>query len=168
MTAYQGVEHSIQAMRDAILGPRGDLSPLVRFHCERICEEVAPKDYLSEIQAIRYWVLTHAPYFNDPTRVEWVRDPQALLEQIQASRTGVVRADCDEITLLMAALWMACGKEVELVTVGFTPNGPHSHVFLRCKIPGAIDQWVVVDPVAGTREPSMLTKVKSYKFWSLQ
>jgi len=167
MTPYKGVEHSIQAMREGILGPRGDLSPLVRFWCEKICERVAPKDYLSEILAIRYWVLVHAPYFNDPTRVEWVRDPQALLEHIQASPTQVVRADCDEITELMAALWMACGKRVELVTVGFTATGPHSHVFLRCEIPGGKDQWLVVDPVAGTREPSMLTKVKSHKFWSL-
>jgi hypothetical protein len=162
---YRGVEHSVKAMREAILSPRGAWSPTVRLWCERICKRVAPKDYISEILAIRYWVLKHAPYFNDPVHVEWVRDAQALLEKIQ--KEGVVRADCDEIGVLCASLWLNAGRRTQIVTVGFTPTGPHSHVFVRCEIPGVKDKWIVVDPVAGSRENTMLTQVKSWKTYDL-
>lgn len=160
---YRGVQHSIDVMTKQAAGPRGDLSPLVRFVAEDICRYVAPKDYLSEILAVRYWVLQKAPYFNDPARVEWIRDPVAILEQIKAY--GVCRCDCDEINELMAALWMACGKRVQFITAAFTPTGPDTHVFVRCEIPGrprGKEQWIVGDPVAGTRETTMLTKVKRF------
>lgn len=166
MEPYRGVEHSVKAMMDNVLSDRGSWSPVVRFWCEKICKRVAPKDYLSEILAIRYWALAHAPYMNDPAHVEWVRDPQALLEKIQED--GLVRADCDEINSLTGALWLACGRRVQIVTVGFEPPpAPHTHVFVRCEIPGMRDKWVVVDPVAGSRENTMLTKVRSYKTYEL-
>ena len=82
-----------------------------------------------------------------------------------ASPNGVVRADCDEITELCAAMWMCAGNEVDIVTVGFS-NEPeaYSHVFIRCKIPKTDPPaYIVCDPVAGTKEASMLTKVKQYK-----
>jgi hypothetical protein len=97
--------------------------------------------------------------------VEWVRDAQALLEKIQ--KEGVVRADCDEIGVLCASLWLNAGRRTQIVTVGFTPTGPHTHVFVRCEIPGVKDKWIVVDPVAGSRENTMLTQVKSWKTYDL-
>lgn len=158
---YRGVEHSIGAIKKAVEGPRGAWSPVVRFCVERVCEQIAPKDYLSEALAIRYWVLQHAPYFNDPQNVEWVRDPQTLIETIQQRR--IVRCDCDENAALLAAMWLNAGRRVQLLTVGFQMGGPETHVFVRVEIPGGRDRWLVVDPVAGTRETTMLTKVKHFR-----
>lgn len=166
LTPYTGVGHSVKAIKDAVLGPRGAWSPKVRLFAEMICKDVAPKDYLSEVLAIRYWVLLRAPYLNDPVHVEWVRDPQALLEEIE--KHGVVRCDCDEITGLCAALLLNIGRRTQLVTVGFEPPpAPHSHVFLRTELAGMRDKWIVVDPVAGSKEPSMLPRVKSYTTYEL-
>jgi len=158
---YRGVNHSIKAMTEAVLSPRGGWSPTVRLAAESICKHVAPKDYLSEILAVRYWVLEKVPYINDPVHVEWIRDPQAMLEKI--AKEGKIRADCDEITALTTALLLNVGRRCQFITAGFAPPpAPHSHVFGRVEIPGMKDKWVVYDPVAGSRENTMLMKIKSY------
>jgi len=167
LTPYGGVKHSIEGMIEAVQGPRGAMAPQIRFLCEHICELVSPKDYLSEILAIRYWVWAHCPYFNDPSMIEWIRDPLALVEAIQASPVGVVRCDCDENAVLLAALWLHAGKEVDFITAGFVRGEPHTHVFVRCKVPGTRDSYVVCDGVAGTREPDMLGKIVSFKAYPL-
>jgi hypothetical protein len=164
VTPYRGVDETVKVMRDHLLGPRGALSPKVRFLTEYVCELVSPKDYLSEALAIRYFVLQRVPYFRDPSKVEWVRDPEALVDQISASKAGIVRADCDEITCLCAAMWMCAGNDVDFVTVGFQPEPSYSHVFARCKIPKTDPAaYIACDPVAGTREASMLTKVRHHQ-----
>ena len=163
---YRGVGHSVSAMMEAVLSPRGAWSPKVRLYAEKICKNVAPKDYLSEILAIRYWVLDKVPYINDPVHIEWIRDPEAMLEAIE--KEGKVRADCDEITGLTTALLLCVGRRCQFVTAGFLPPpAPHSHVFGRAEIPGLRDKWVVYDPVAGSRENTMLTKIKSYKTYEV-
>ena len=168
-TRYRDVGHSVKAIKDAVEGPRGILSPKVRLFTEGLIRQVNPKDYLSEILAIRYGVLRLVPYINDPVHVEWIRDPEALIEEIE--KHGVVRADCDEITGLISACSFAIGREVDLITAGFLPPpAPHSHVFPRVHLPGNPTgaPWpVVVDPVAGTREPSMLQRIRSYTVYSL-
>ncbi len=165
VTRYRGVEHSIEQMVKQTLSNRGAMSPKVRFAAEQIVRRVSPKDYLSEILAIRHWVNRHIPYLRDPAHVEWMRDPEALLEEIQ--KTGVVRADCDEYAQLVASLWLALGNKAEFVTVAFAPApASHTHVFARAQIPKTA-YWVVVDPVAGTREAQMLGRVKQHKFVAL-
>lgn len=182
---YHGVKDSLSSMIENTQGHRGALSPLVRFVCEVICENVAAKDYLSETLAIRYWVNQHAPYFRDPKNVEWIRDPQALIEQMgrAAVRAGatpptdlaqlaslvgtdpraVVRCDCDEVASLCAALWLCAGNRADFVTAGFGKNPkPHSHVFARCEIPKQPGKFIVCDPVAGTKEAFMLENIRSF------
>ncbi len=168
---YGGVAHSISAMLKATEGPRGATSPKVRFLVEEICREVTAKDYLSELIAIRVFVNDHIPYFRDPASVEWLRDPVALVEEIE--KHGKVRADCDEVAMLIAALWMAAGNDAEFVTVSFSA-GPPTHVLARCYLPKAqgpggqrVRIPIVCDPVAGTREPKMLASVVGKKAYPI-
>ncbi len=166
---YRGVADSLKMMKKAILGPRGAMSPTVRFVAEDIIREVSPKDYLSECLACRYWVNQHVDYTRDPAHVEWIRDPQALIEAMRKSPTGRVRADCDEFASLCAALWLALGNTVELVTVGFeAPPAEDSHVFARCLVPKIKrPAWIVCDGVAGTKEASMLTSYRTFHTYGL-
>jgi len=171
VTSYGGVAHSIKAMLEATEGPRGALAPKVRFLAEDICREVAPKDYLSELAAINYFVNQRVPYFRDPFSVEWLRDPLALVEEIEAH--GVVRADCDEIAMLIASLWMAVGNEAEFVTVSFAPGAP-THVLARCYLPKTqgprgerVRVPIVADPVAGTRAAKMLASIVGKKIYRI-
>jgi transglutaminase-like putative cysteine protease len=125
---------------------------------------VWPKDYLSEILAIRYWVAEHVSYKNDPLTVETVSDPQRVIEEI--ARYGKAKADCDDGATLMSTLFRQCGREVELVTVGFGRPNKYSHVFTRVQEPRT-KRWIVCDPVAGTKESTMLSRVTTWKAWRI-
>ncbi len=162
---YGGVGHSIRAMLDAMRGPRGASAPIVRFVAEEIVRYVSPKDYLSEMAAVRYWVNHRLPYLRDPATVEWLRDPVALLADVQ--KYGIARADCDEIAMLTAALWMALGNQADFATVGFSSSGPATHVLARAYLP-KVNIPIVCDPVAGTREPSMLQKVRFFETFPIE
>jgi hypothetical protein len=187
---YRGVEHSIDAMIAAVHSPRGATSTLVRLVAERVTHQVAPKDYLSEVLALRYWVNAHAHYMLDPRNVEWIRDPQGLLEEMARSAViagaphprdifetaslvaldprAIVRCDCDEFACLVASLWLSVGRKAEFVTVGFGgPGEPHSHVFTRVEMPKTPDAWIACDPVAGTKEAFMLGRISDFKTYPL-
>ncbi len=148
---------------------------LVRSMAEQAVHQLQPKDYLSEMIAIRNWVATHLRYTNDSLTTEVVKDPQRLVEEILAR--GKAIADCDEIGEIIATMCRQVGREAEFVTVGF--SGPKiwkraqhwnsnefSHVFARAKDPKS-GQWIVLDPVAGTDEAKMLRRVTSWRAWRI-
>jgi hypothetical protein len=161
---FAGHPDTLREMVRAAQGPRGEQSLFVRRMTEEVVRRVQPKDYLSEILAIRYWVTEHVHYLNDPLHVELVRDPQALLEEI--NEHGVVTADCDEIAELIAAMCLQIGRVVEYVIVGFGEAGHYSHVFSRVQEPRT-GVFVVTDPVAGTDERGMLERVTTFYVISL-
>ncbi len=66
----------------------------------------------------------------------------------------------------MGALCRQLGRDVEIVIVGFGAPGHYSHVFVRVKEPKS-GKWIVLDPVAGTDEASMLSRVTTYKIYGL-
>ena len=66
----------------------------------------------------------------------------------------------------MAALCRQLGRETEFVIVGFGRSGSYSHVFTRVKEPKS-GKWIVLDPVSGTDEASMLRRVTTYQIWKI-
>jgi transglutaminase-like putative cysteine protease len=143
-------------------GVRGERSVRVRSFTESVVRGLQPKDYLSEMLAVRYAVAEKCQYLNDPVTTEWVKDPERLVEEIETH--GSTRADCDEIALLTATMLRQVGRDAEFVTVGFGLPGSYSHVFTRGKEPKT-GAWIVCDPVAGTQEDSMLGRVTTWKSW---
>lgn len=161
---FSGPDDTILEMRKAVLGPRGDRSILVRSVAEECVRHLQPKDYLSEILAIRNYTASRLRYQNDPIAVELVKDPQRLVEEIK--KHGVAAGDCDDIATLIACLARHLGREAQFVTVGFGKPNHFSHVFARVKEPKS-NQWVVTDSVAGTDEGKMLRRVTTWKAWSI-
>jgi len=159
LTRFAGHPDTIRAMVEAVQGPRGEQSLLVRQATEDVIRGIEGKDYLGEILAIRYWVTEKVRYSGDPLHVELIRDPQALIEEIQAH--GRATADCDELCLLIACMCMQVGRVAEAVVVGFGRPGEYSHVFPRVKEPRS-GAWVVLDPVAGSDERGMLNNVTTF------
>lgn len=162
---FTGPATTILEMRRAINGPRGERSVLVRSFTESVVRGLQPKDYLSEINAIRYAVTDHTRYLNDPVTTEWVKDPQRIVEEINA--TGRSTIDCDEYALLIATMLRQVGREARWVTVGFGLPGSYTHVFAEGKEPKS-GAWIICDPVAGTEEDKMQRRVTTYKFWSTE
>lgn len=159
-------------MARAALGPRGEQSFRVRQFAEYLVEEVAPKDYLGEILAVRNAFVQPSPfrkgpplvrYTNDPLHVELVKDPERLVEEI-ADR-GTTLADCDEIVCLAGTCCLQLGREVEWVALGFG-TGQLTHVGLRVKEPKS-GQWIWLDGVAGPKEREAAERATQMLTYSL-
>ena len=155
---------TVRTMIELCVGDRGERSTLVRNVKDHIIREVQPKDYFSEILAVRNWVHEHCKYSNDALGVEQIQDPERICDQV--IKHGKAVMDCDEIALIIGTLCRQLGREVEFVIVGFGRPGSYSHVFARVKEPKS-GKWIVVDPVAGTDEASMLGRVTTFQTWKL-
>lgn len=161
---FTGPADTVKEMIRAIVGPRGEQSTLVRSLKDHIIREVQPKDYFSEIMAVRNFVHEHCKYSNDALGVEQIQDPERQADQI--IKYGKAVCDCDDIATLMGALCRQLGREVEIIIVGFGRAGSYSHVFVRVKEPKS-GKWIILDPVAGTDEASMLRRVTTYQIWKI-
>jgi len=161
---FRGPEDTIREMARMIRGPRGEQSILVYQVTENVVRGLQPKDYLSEILAIRYWVAEKVRYKNDPLAMETVSDPERLVTEIL--KNGKATADCDDVASLIATMSRQVGREAQLITVGFGRPGKYSHVFARVKEPKS-GRWIVCDPVAGLNEESMLNRVTTWRAWRI-
>lgn len=161
---FHGPADTVREMIRMCVGPRGEQSTLVRNVKDHIIREVQPKDYLSEIIAVRNFVHEHCKYSNDALGVEQIQDPERICDQIV--KYGKAVMDCDEQALIIATLCRQLGREVRFVIVGFGRQGSYSHVFAQVKEPKS-GQWLTVDPVAGTDEASMMRRITTYQIWNL-
>ena len=147
------------------IGPRGERSMLVHSLKNHIVRGLQPKDYLSEILAVRNFAAERIRYSNDALTVEQVQDPERSSQQIVQHGRAV--GDCDDLALWIATICRQLGREAQFVTVGFGPPGRYSHVFSRAKEPKS-GQWIVLDPVAGSDEGTMLRRVTTYRIWDIR
>lgn len=164
LAPFRGPQTTVDELRRQVTGPRGERSVVVYKQLEQIVRGLQPKDYASEILAVRNWVATRVRYKNDPISTELVSDPERLVTEIAAHGRAV--GDCDDIAGLMATFMRQLGREAEWVTVGFQPGAAHTHIFTRVLEPKT-RTWYVCDPVAGTDEQAMLGRVKSWKIWRI-
>lgn len=167
--AFRGTPHTVDEMIRASLGDEGERSYKVRHWAERITRWLAPKDYLSEILALRTWATPHPAfgplrYTNDQLHVEMVKTPWRILTEIEQSGRSLV--DCDDIACLLAAMGMALGRKATFVIAAFGGNQQYTHVFARLLEPRS-GKWIVVDPVAGSKERQMLLAITKHKIYEI-
>lgn len=167
---YDGVPKTIGDMRsmvaDALL--REQSIPLRKL-CEEITARVRPKDYLSEVAAIYYWVLANVRYVRDPVHVEFVQHPLVLLQPQAWDRAAGRRGradDCEALSTTLAAMVMCIGNAAQFVTVSTQPGQGFHHVFATATMPDGMR--VVLDPVPGPAVNRMLASVKSYQIWPIE
>lgn len=169
---YKGPMDTLKMMADHALGDQGERSMIVRQFVEWVTRDVCPKDYLSEIIAIRNCFVQPSPsrpwaplfkYTNDPLHVEMVKTPERMVKEIMQNGSTVV--DCDDTSCMAATMCLQIGRAVELVAMGFSP-GQLSHVAIRAKEPKTGKQ-VLLDGVAGPREKEAAGRAKEIFFRSL-
>lgn len=176
---FRGAPHTVDHIRRVAIAAQ--TSYPLRLLAEDIVGQLGSKDYLSEICAIYYWVCAHTRYANDPRTVELVRSPKELLARLNANVARLrgqfgsslvswkPSLDCDDLTALLAALFLSLGREVRIITVAFRDaffnnKRQYSHVYLQVREPRTM-QWIVVDPVAADTTGEMLSRVKAVKIW---
>jgi hypothetical protein len=165
--AFHGAPTTVDLIKRYAL--EAQRQPIVRLYAERVISGLGSKDYLSEILAVYYAVLDSTRYANDPRTVELVRKPALVLREMAAGK--VPSLDCDDLTALLAALYLSLGRQVQVVTVAFAHrfyNGQrqYSHVFLRVKEPKS-GAWIVVDPVAAEDTAAMQRRGQAFRIWPL-
>ena len=164
ISGFRGAPDTIRAMIAAVQGPRGEQSMVVRHAVDELLRGMHPKNYLGEIVAVRNWVAEKVRYANDPLHVELVKDPQRLVEEVV--ERGHAVGDCDDMASLIGTMGLQIGRIAQICAVGFGAPGKYSHVFARIQEPKT-KTWIVCDPVAGTRERAMLSRIATYEVWSL-
>ncbi len=164
---YRGAPQTVGLIREAALRAQDNYA--VRQLSEKICGQLRSKDYLSEIIAISNFVEANTRYMRDPVTVELVRDPGLVAAQILSGETP--QLDCDDMSALIAALLLAAGCRVRLVTVAFKNmffkgERQYSHIYVEGQEPRS-GAWIAVDPVAGPNTPNMLSRGKAFKHWNV-
>jgi len=98
---------------------------------------VRPKDFFGEIAALFDWVKNNIRYTRDIFRVELLHSARRILEL----RAG----DCDDMTILLAAMLESTGHPVRVVIIGRHPNRKKlfSHIYLETLYKNV---WIALDP----------------------
>jgi transglutaminase-like putative cysteine protease len=128
----------------------GEANPQLRELAERITRNVFAHDYLSEYTAILNWVRTHIRYSRDPRTIEQLKQPHVVVQ----TRTG----DCDDMSILIAALVAQMGGHVRFVAGAFKGKRSYSHVWCEAYDPTS-KTWVVLDPVPGRKVHRMIGRL---------
>lgn len=114
-----GIIETMKAMRAAVRASKTDY--FIRQTAAQIVSQVTAKDWFGEASALYEWVRDNIRYTLDPVDVELLHAPAQVLSQ----RAG----DCDDFSILLAALLQSLGHPAAFKAVGFEP-GELSHVYV--------------------------------------
>lgn len=105
-----------------------------------ITQAVPGKDYSGEVRSIFNWVKANIKYTRDPYGVELVQDVWSTIKR--------GRADCDDFSILIAAMGEVMGNPARFVTVSTRPDKEPCHVYPELNTRG---RWTALDvTVAGS------------------
>lgn len=160
LSGEPGTKQTIDLMRHLIDEAVADAN-FVRFAVDLVRNVPAYND-LGEAQTIYKWVQGHVRFTKDPVTKEKLYPPQELLK----IRAG----DCDDISMLMAALLIAIGYPARLITLAANPASPDefSHVYVEGEIPPGSGGWLPMDAARADAEFGVAPPSYSRKrAWSL-
>ena len=154
---------TLQALPDGVAGIKvtlsqmvkyaraGKNSPPVRFLAEQIVRGVKPKSYIEEAQAVQEYVRDHIRYTRDIRGTETLSTPEQTIQR------GL--GDCDDMSLLTAALLESIGHPARFVAVG-RQAGNFCHVLVETRI---ADRWYAVETTEnvpfGWYPPGMMARL---------
>lgn len=137
-----GIVETLRAM--AMLVKEGKKNIRVRERAQALTVACAQKDYACEVRALHAFVRDAVRYIQDVNGVETIAAPEKTLETMSG--------DCDDKSILLAALLESIGHPCRFVAVGYEP-GIYEHVYVETKIG---PRWIpleTTEPVAAGWEP---------------
>ncbi len=111
----------------------GGTDPRVIQTARMLTMGIPPKSWRKEIRALFNFVQKHIRYVKDPTDTELLVSPTRLLDL----RSG----DCDDKSLLLAALLVAIDHPARFKAVGFETDSL-THVYVQAKVG---EDWIALD-----------------------
>lgn len=131
----EGTYVTMRAMRNFARASLKTPEQIVRNAALSIVKNVAPRDYWGELKACHAFVRDQIRYTMDPDDIELVQSPEVTLSNSSA--------DCDDKSVLLAALLLSLGHPCRFVAVGFGGE-PFSHVLVESKVG---DAWVPCETI---------------------
>jgi len=136
----QGIAETLQHMKRLTDG--AFIHPAIRRLAVKAAGHCPPNDKRCQAASILNWVQRKVRFVRDPQGVEALHDPVMLAIEIE--RGGKPFGDCDDFSMLIAALLRSIGIPATFRAVGF--NGGHlSHVYVvgpyGMKLDATKDPW---------------------------
>ncbi|MBD3309553.1 hypothetical protein GF348_24450 [candidate division KSB3 bacterium] len=138
-------KRTLRRMRRLALNDQVDCD--VRRLALKITEGIRGQDALTQIGAIRGWLMNHLMFTRDPRKHELLIAPRILVRSLRKPENhGIIRVDCDDVATLAAALGSAVGLDARFVAVAYLSNNNSAprHVWGELAPPGS-DQWQEMD-----------------------
>ena len=136
-TGDAGVSLTLSHLRQFVV--QSQTSELAHAAVQDALALTPEKSPQAEAAALLAWVRSRYRYTLDPVEVELVRDPRYLLRQIQTQ--GMFYGDCDDASVLLAALLETAGYPTRFVVQGDAGDS-FAHVLVEVDLDGA---WTAAD-----------------------
>ncbi len=107
----------------------------IRGQAREIVDLLPQKAWRAQVRAIFYFVRDQVRYLSDPVDLERVAAPEVTLNE----RAG----DCDDKSVLLAALLASIGHPSRFVAVGFDAPGVFDHVYVETL--AGDNEWIPLD-----------------------
>ncbi len=153
---WAGTDATVAKMSEMATGKWGSRSPKIRALAINVVRAAgAPeKNYTAEMVAIHNYVRDNIRYTKDVNGQETLCYPEDTAFNTRAG-------DCDDKSLLEAALLGSIGIASRFVTIGLTPF-KYDHVYLHAR---PKDKWIALDPImrdkpAGWEVPNRSVQVR--------
>lgn len=134
---YQTAEHMVNLVRQY-----GNVF-YVRQWAERIIESVDARDKMGEVKALYNFVKNNIRYTRDMIDMEYIQEPEYILDKIERGET--VMGDCDDSTVLLLSLLRSVGFMTQMKLTGYGPSDEYTHVYGEVYMDGR--GWVPVDTI---------------------
>ena len=118
---------TLQIMAELTIKAMSD--PLVRWHAEDAVAGVPPGDDQAEIDAVRAYLRARVTYRRDPQPVEWLQAPGWVI-QCYLDKGRTAQLDCDDLSMLVAALLGSIGHRVAFRVISTLPTEEYNHVLV--------------------------------------
>lgn len=129
-------------------------SMIIRNLALQLVSDLPSKKWSAEINALFFFVQNNIRFVRDINGVETLQTPDVTLTLGQG--------DCDDQSILLAALLESIGHPARFVAVGFSPEF-YEHVFVESKLGVG---WIPLDPTekhpAGWYPPNIVEKLVMY------
>ena len=92
-------------------------------------KNIPSHNYLEEARAIGEFVKTHIRYVKDPVGTESLQAPDMMIRMMKDA--GYAMGDCDDMSLLIAALLMSIGIRPAFRAVKYKASSPtYNHIYV--------------------------------------
>lgn len=126
-----GIRQTLRAM--SAIAARGKVHPSIRARAVELCSGLSPKDWRGEAESIYRWVRDSVRYVRDVAGVETLHSAELILRNMSG--------DCDDKSILLAALLGSVGARTMFVACGPRPD-KMVHVYVRVLVK---DRWIGAD-----------------------